>query len=283
MSSAVVYKSNALIESAYRLSVLEQRIVLSCIAQVRRDEVVSDQVLYKVSASDIAKLSGRSVDSLYSKLKAAAMRLMERKIWIHLEANGSEVKQKVLVTRWVQSVTYSDNAGEIELRFAHDVLPYVSQLKSHFTRYRLAEIGKMDSAHAIRLFEILVQYKELGQRDLDIDDLREALMLNDKYSRFAELKRRVIIPALEQINEHSSLIVDWSERKAGRKIVAIVFTIEEKETEKTEEKPKKKAAGKKVLSSKAAAEKLARPGETYAQLYARLRGDGYTLNFDPRL
>ncbi|WP_455233718.1 replication initiation protein, partial [Geopseudomonas aromaticivorans] len=51
----MVYKSNALVEAAYRLSVQEQRILLACISQVRRDETVTDEVLYSVGAADLAK------------------------------------------------------------------------------------------------------------------------------------------------------------------------------------------------------------------------------------
>ncbi|MFM9272208.1 replication initiation protein, partial [Halomonas elongata] len=38
MSKPQVYKSNALIEASYRLTPAEQRIMLACIAQVRRDQ-----------------------------------------------------------------------------------------------------------------------------------------------------------------------------------------------------------------------------------------------------
>ncbi|MBM1207283.1 replication initiation protein, partial [Pseudomonas fragi] len=50
----MVYKSNALVEAAYRLSVQEQRIVLACISQVKRSEPVTDEVMYSVTAEDIA-------------------------------------------------------------------------------------------------------------------------------------------------------------------------------------------------------------------------------------
>lgn len=58
MNTPQVYKSNALIEASYRLSVYEQRIILGCIAQVRRDEPLTDQRLYTVSAQQIAKDAG---------------------------------------------------------------------------------------------------------------------------------------------------------------------------------------------------------------------------------
>ena len=58
MKDAQVYKANALVEASYRLSLYEQRVVLACIAQVRRDEPLTDQKLYRISAQEIADMSG---------------------------------------------------------------------------------------------------------------------------------------------------------------------------------------------------------------------------------
>lgn len=41
MQNALVYKANALVEASYRLSLYEQRIILACIAQVRRDDTLT--------------------------------------------------------------------------------------------------------------------------------------------------------------------------------------------------------------------------------------------------
>jgi plasmid replication initiation protein len=278
-----VYKSNALIESSYRLGIMEQRLVLSCIAQVRRDEKeVTDEVLYKVTASELAELSGGRIENIYSKLKEASLKLLDRKIWIKGEPNGKGEKSKVMVTRWVQTVTYNDNLGEVELRFGKDVLPYISQLKSHFTSYKLKDIGCMDSAHAVRLFELLIQYRDIGQRDIDLDELKEQMQLQDKYAKTAELKRWVIDPAIKQINKHTSLKASYTQRKAGRKIVAFIFSFKEKKekiNEVIDQLPQEQP--KKALKSQSEADKLARPGEEYSQLFARLKREGYALKFKP--
>lgn len=277
----LVYKSNALIESAYRLSVWEQRLLLSCISKIRRDEEFTDEKLYTITAGELSELTDVGLDNVYKKLREAAERLMDRKIWLKEEPNGGGKKPQVMITRWVQTIVYNDNTGTVQLRFGRDVLPYVSQLKSHFTGYKLKEIAQMDSAHAIRLFEILTQYKSLGQRDLAVDELKELMQLEDKYSKTTELKRRVIDPAVKQINAHSSLNVEYTERKQGRKITAFVFTFKEKPAKKTagqtiEHKPEKLA---KVLKTQGEADKLAREGESYAELYARLERSGYVFKF----
>jgi len=83
-----VCKSNALVDASYRLSVAEQRIMLACIAQIRRDQQITDEVLYSVSATDIAELTGSTTNADYSELKKAALRLKRREVRIAYEPNG---------------------------------------------------------------------------------------------------------------------------------------------------------------------------------------------------
>lgn len=284
MAEQLVYKSNSLIESSYRLTVVEQRIILACIAQVRRDEDVTDNVMYSVTASDISELTGSALKDIYSELKSAALSLKRREVWIKMEPNGKNKKSEVMITGWVQTIVYKQDQGRVDLRFSKDILPYISQLKSHFTCYRLKELGAINSAHAIRLFELLIQYRNIGQRDIAIDQLKELMQLEDKYPKTAELKRRVIDPAIKQINKHTSLDVSYDQRKSGRKVVALTFDLKEKKieskaTEIIDQLPEKQP--KKVLKTQAEAAKLAKTGETYPQLFARLNREGYIIKFKP--
>lgn len=199
MDSALVYKSNALIEASYRLSVYEQRIILGCIAQVRRDEPLTDQRLYTVSAQQIADMTGTQLGTAYQNLKAASERLFRREVTLHEAPNG-QGSAKVRLTRWVQEVVYQKDLGTIALRFSQPMVPYLSQLTEQFTRYALTDIARMDSAHAIRLYELLCQWRDAGQREVSIEWLRNAFQLGDKYPAIKDFKKRVIQPSIEQIN-----------------------------------------------------------------------------------
>lgn len=231
MDSGLVYKSNALIEASYRLSVYEQRIILGCIAQVRRNEPLTDQRLYTVSAQQIADLTGTQLGTAYQNLKAAAERLFRREVTLHEAPNG-QGEAKVRLTRWVQEVVYQKDQGAIALRFSQPMVPYLSQLTEQFTRYALTDVARMDSAHAIRLYELLCQWRDVGQREVSIEWLREAFQLEGKYPAIKDFKRWVIQPAVKQINEHSPLWVKWDQRKTGRRVSHLVFTFGEKATER---------------------------------------------------
>jgi len=288
-----IYKSNALVEASYRLTPAEQRIMLACIAQVRRDQEVTDRVPYSVSAADIAAMSGSTSKAAYEELEKAALRLKRREVWIKEYPNGEGSRPETLVTGWVQSIRYKKAEGRVELRFSTDMLPYLTQLSAQFTKYALDDVARMTSAYAIRLYELFAQWRGTGEREVSIDWLRDAFQLDGKYPLFYEFKRWVVEPAVQQINEHSPLAVVWEQRKTGRKVTHIHFKFAPKAKEKPAavlaekpqkpRKPKSESAGPQaatgylafVLSqlkmTEAEFDAAARPGEDYKQAFARLK------------
>jgi plasmid replication initiation protein len=280
LNTSLIYKSNALVEASYRLSLYEQRIVLACIAQVRRDEPLTDQQLYTVSAQELAELAGVGVKTAYRDLKAAAERLFRREVTLHEAPNGHG-HPTVRLTRWVQEIVYKEHEGAVALRFSQPMVPYLSQLTGQFTRYALADVAKMTSAHAMRLYELLCQWRDAGEREVAVEWLREALQLEDRYSRIPDLKRWVIQPAVDQINEHSPLWVTWDQRKTGRRVSHLVFTFGEKASEKPQKGRKGKtrpSAGGKAKNATGAIygipmaviEANSEPGESYEDAALRL-------------
>lgn len=234
-----VYKSNALVEASYRLTPAEQRIMLSCIAQVRRDRPITDEVLYSVSVADYAALTGTESHSVYKELADAALRLKRREVWITERPNGNGSREETLVTGWVQSIRYRKAEGRVELRFNKDMLPYLTQLTEQFTRLALGDIAKLNSSYAIRLYELLCQWRDVGHREVSVEWLRETFLLESKYPAIKDFKKRVIQPAVEQINEHTSLWVTWDQRKTGRRVSHLVFNFGEKAIEKNGRKKRK--------------------------------------------
>lgn len=269
----LVVKSNHIIEASYRLSVAEQRVILSAISQVRRDQQVTDEVLYSVTAAEIAKLCSTDQRTAYRDLQAAAERLQTRRVTLILEPDGITIRSKRRrVTCWVQSVDYIDQEGRIELRFGKDILPYLTGLQREFTRYALSDVAKMTSAYGIRLYELLMQWGERGEREIAIEDLRRWLQLEERYPSIKDLKRRVLDPAIAQVNEHSPLQVAWAQRKTGRRVSHLLFTFSEKKPAKVFQKaPARTAAQRKrygLSDAEIAAKAL--PGESWEAARARL-------------
>lgn len=277
MSVSQIYKSNALIEAQYRLSVAEQRIMYACISQVRRDQPITDDILYSISANEIAEMSGTSTKQAYRELEKAALRLKRRDVRLVQEPNGQGQKQKVMITGWVQTIIYIKEEGRVELRLSKDMLPYLTNLTEQFTNFALRDVARMTSAHGQRLYELLCQWRSVGQREVSIEWLRNAFLLDGKYPALKDLKRRVLEPAVEQINEHSPLWVKWDQRKTGRRVSHLIFTFGEKAQKKSHKNNKsnertkpKNGSGALYGIPRAVIEVNAQPGESYEDAAFRL-------------
>lgn len=272
MDQLQIYKSNALIEASYRLTPAEQRIMLCCISKVRRDQVLTDDVMYKVSVADYSKLAGTDSNSVYKEIADAALRLKRREVWLHERPNGSGKHHRTLVTGWVQSIAYIKSEGYVELRFTKDMLPYLTQLTEQFTRYSLKDVAKMTSSHGIRLYELLCQWNSVGRREVSIEWMRELFQLEGKYPVLKDFKRRVVEVAVAQVNEHSPLWVSWEQRKTGRRVTHLIFIFGDKNNQekKTTVKREFLSTGSIYGIPNKIIEKKAYPGESYEDTALRL-------------
>ncbi|MCG5549178.1 replication initiation protein [Halorhodospira halochloris] len=269
----LIVKSNPLIEAKYDLTVNEQRLVLATISQVRRDSQVTDQYTYSVTASTWSEMTGANINGVYEELAAAAHRLLDRKVVLYEEPNSGQRKPVKLVTHWVQSVRYIQEEGKVELRFAKDILPYLTALRRNFTMYRLENVSCMRSRYGIRLYEKLVQWDSVGTRTISISWLREIFCLEDRYPLVADLKKRVINPAVKDINEHSDLWVEYDQKKIGRKVTDFVFRFGYKQEKAVTNSHSKQKTPTKYIHgvSVAEIERLAKPGESYEDAAHRIK------------
>ena len=262
LKQTIVVKSNKLIEASYRLDLIEQRIILYAIVEARETQKGLTEDFVTIEAKRFAQTFGMDEGSVYGQLKEAMKTLFNRFIVSH-DIHPESGKERVSMIRWISTASYIDGAGAVQLRFATDMLPYITRLETEFTSYRLEKIGRMSSVHAVRLYELLVQYLSIGKREIEIVWLKETLDIADAYSRIESLKRSVIEPALAQINEHSDIRVSYTQRKTGRTVTHLIFAI------KPEPKPEQgKRKGGKLTDAEVA--KHARPGESWAEAHARL-------------
>jgi len=215
-----VVKSNQVIEASYQLSAVEQRIVLAAISRIPKNQPITDDELYPVSVNEL-QLLGVHEKTAYRDLKEGINRLYERSI-------NLSVDDKSIKMRWVQEVQFLDSQSVIGIRFSKPILPFISNLSREFTKYALSDIAGINSGYGIRIYELLVQYRQIGKREISVDNLRTMLELGKKYPLFADFKKRVIDTAVDQINEYSPLRVTYEQKKTGRKVTHITFSFKEK-------------------------------------------------------
>jgi plasmid replication initiation protein len=200
-----IVKSNQVIEASYQLSAVEQRIVLAAISRIPKSQPITDDELYPVSVNEL-QLLGVHEKTAYRDLKEGINRLYERSINLSID-------DKSIKMRWVQEIQFLDSQSIIGIRFSKPILPFISNLSREFTKYALSDIAGINSGYGIRIYELLVQYRQIGKREISVESLRSMLELGKKYPLFADFKKRVIDTAVDQINECSPLSVSYEQKK----------------------------------------------------------------------
>lgn len=219
MKNNLVVKSNDLIQARYELSLNEQKIILYTVSKL--DEKQKDFNIIPIEIGEFINLLGTS-DLRYTEIRKLIEGLRDKGLTIKTERGE-------LVTGWLSSIEYIKNTGIIELEFSKKLVPYLLQLKRKFTRYQLKNILYLSNKHSIRIYELLKQYENIGNRTFTIDELKKILMLEGQYKAFADFDKRVLKPTMEEINDYTDLKVSYEKIKKGRSIHSIKYKIELKE------------------------------------------------------
>lgn len=214
-----VTQSNRLIEATHTLTLNEKRLVLAAASLLDPRKPLPKDGYLTIRADAFADVFGLAVSHAYEALDDAASRLFERDIRRY--SKGKIVERM----RWVFHVKYKEGQGCVELGFSPTVLPHLTMLNREFTSYQLKQIGSLSSFYAIRLYELMSQFLKLSQRECTLNQLRQMLDLGDKYQDVKDMRRRVLDPALKELNASTDLTVMAEPRRAGRKIVGFSFTI----------------------------------------------------------
>lgn len=235
-----VAKSNVLINASYKLTLNEQRLILACIAQIdsRRASVIvqagaghgglNDQLWkVKVTAADFARVFHINPRDAYHELKSATKELYERTIrttQIRQNRHGARLVN-VTETRWIISRSYEDGSGYAEITFNPEIAGYLTMLRDQFTTYTLHQVASFRSIYTIRLFELLIQYRKTGYLLKELNELIDLFQLS--YTRYADVRRCVIEPAIRELTAKSNLSVVWQPIKTGKPVTHIAFTFSE--------------------------------------------------------
>jgi plasmid replication initiation protein len=219
----LVVKSNLLVRASYRLNLNEQRLVLLAVAGLSSARPgikpgLNQVTGIRISAAEFAEAWKIPPKEAYHALKQATNELFHEVI---TEINGKRTDKM----RWVSSVSYHDGEAWAMLSFSPEVTPHLTSIRQKFTEYRLGQVANLRSSYAIRIFEWCMQFDDTGWMQIDLDDLVSRLGL--AYTRYVDVRRKVIEPAIAELKAKSNLEIDYAAIKQGRKVIAIKFTFTE--------------------------------------------------------
>ncbi len=233
-SSVVVFQHNNLVEARYSLTLQEKRLILWLISKIHPDEEdFKKHELYVQEFMGLMELKGHAN---YKELQKITLGLMKKVLVI------KRPDEKTLTqVNWINYAHYEEGSGKIQLAFSDAMKPFLLHLKSQFTAIEITDLMQFTSIHAIRVYELLKQYQDIGERTLSIDEIKECCGVKDKLKQYGEFEKRLLLISQREINTKSDLKFDFERIKHSRKIVAIKFLISKNKAYELRSNPEKQA------------------------------------------
>lgn len=228
--SELIVKDNALVEASYTLGLAEQRLILLAIVEARETgQGIDHNSLLRVHAHAYAEQFHIDKGNSYEVIKDASKGLFDRYVTYH-DINPKNGNDRSFHCRWVDKIGYEKNSGTVYLRFTSDVVPLITRLEEQFTSYELENIAHLDSAYAIRLYELLIKWRTVGKTPMfELQNFRGQLGVEStQYKTMSNFKQYVLDFAIEQINEHTDITAKYDQHKNGRTITGFTFKFKEK-------------------------------------------------------
>jgi hypothetical protein len=243
MKSRNLAQHNVITTGRYNHTSLESNILAYLVKEATDflfdSEINMDQdVLVNIPVKALSKWTKKDVN--YSEIRKMAERI--KKLTYHVKWGsikgtdfervfmGSENRQDddFVYFDCIRKAEYHGHSGTLRVLVNKDMLPFFINLRSQMTIYNLNTYLVLKTSYAKRFYLFFCMFKDRGVFMKKLEDIKIMLALEDAYPQYKELKRRVIKPALDEINRSTNFVVKMEEKRNGRKIDLLVFKFHEK-------------------------------------------------------
>ena len=227
-----ISKANQLIQkSRFNLSLQEQRAIAYICSMIKPRTALANatkqpfQLEYEFEIADFIRICGLESSGVhYDNIKDTLKSLRDKSMWLEME-DGSEV-----LVAWLAKARTNKKSGKAKIKLDEDLVPYLFNLQEKFTSYELLNVLAFTSQYSYRIYEIMLSYDGLREKTFSLDDFKRRLMVEDikSYANFKDFRKKVLEPAIKEINAYTDIALSYDTVTRGRKVVKLVFYIQKK-------------------------------------------------------
>ncbi len=233
MADITIKKSNLLIEQATGLTLLALKSFDYVLHQA--EEQGWDKRFIRVELLALAQFLQLNLGDNYSKYIVSIFRELKSQGLILFDNNA----EQVLTEGSYISVFYKER-HYIDVKIDDDVKSFINinrvsekglkdNLKYGFTKLNISKFAQYKSKHAYILAQHIARLrgasKDKEKINISIDTLKRYLGCEKKYQEYYNFYRRAVMPAIEQINCHSSYDITINPVRRNNTVSSIDFIV----------------------------------------------------------
>lgn len=217
----IVLSENTILAKS-NLGLYAQRILKVVTSLIKADDQPHKQ--YRFRIEDFCKVFNLNGQKIHNNIKNG---------FLELKASFVLPIGKGRVTSWISYGQIYDN--DIVVEFDPVLLPLYQQTLQG--QYKLINVTGFAYSYTFRFYELFCL--KLGNKtecefEIDIENLKRWLQIENKYKMFNDLKKRILLPVIDDINgtchkkendNFCNLRVTYEEIKSGKKVTTLKFKV----------------------------------------------------------
>lgn len=225
----VIRQANALTTAAYSLTRNEKRIVYTALNDIINHKVESNefgQYPIEINHSEYAKFFNDDSSNVSRDILTASKSLNKKEVTFYLPEEDSGNEKALDAMSWTTKRSHRPKRGTTTIFFNAELVEIITKVDKNFTRYLMGEAGRLNNPYAMRLFESLKQWPNRQSVTFSISWMIERYELPSSYERMSDFRRRFLKPAVQEINDHTSMTLTYEEipdKSRANRIASIKF------------------------------------------------------------
>ena len=222
----ILMKNNLLIQAKYSLTLVENRIFLLMMYKLQKE---SNGVLScEISHDEFKQIIKHAKDKTIKNISKSLSSLRKKSIFFMEEKAN---KKGIIWGEYgfLNGFTYDNERKIFKIEASEKIYDLLNNyLQTGYTPANLAALFSMKNYYSQRLYDLLRLWS--GTKSVinySLEDLKMYLQLDESYPEYGNFKRRVILPAIKELNETGYFEIDFKENKVGRKVDSIDFYVKD--------------------------------------------------------
>ena len=219
-NNAMIFKRNDLNElRANNFTLQELRFFSIYLSKIDHRDISTKTVRFSLEDfKDIMEYKEMNIP----RLKETSQSIRKKCVHIPLESGGFSD-----IVLFDEFTVDKDNNGDwfVQISASSAALPFMFNFKNRYFKYELWNALRLNAPSHVRMYELLKQYENIGNREIRVDDLQE--MLGTSYNRWDRFKKSILDSSQQALKEITDISFTYERGKTGTggKWISIIFHI----------------------------------------------------------
>ena len=222
----ILMKNNELIsKTRNNITTIENRIFQTVLYKLQRSS--EDTYSCTISHDEFKSFIKNNNQSTIKAITTILTNLRKQSIYIKKYKKNGEIIWGQF--GFINGFLYDEELNLFTIKASDEVYAMLKDyLGSGYTPVNLLLYLKLNNSYAQRLYELLRLWTNSKYViNYSVKELKELMMIEDKYEKYADFKRRVLLSSVKELNSMGIFNVQIKENKIGRKVDSIDFIVQD--------------------------------------------------------